>query len=95
MVVINPDVVSYGMGANTSELEKTLWDAADSLRANSASDAWDSELEIRRKMIVAGAVDVMVAIVIGSGISILGSVLCIYSPGFRLIGLKLFKKLRG
>ena len=35
MVVISPDVVGYGMGANTTELEKTLWDAADSLRANS------------------------------------------------------------
>ena len=33
--MINPDVVGYGMGANTTELEKTLWDAADSLRANS------------------------------------------------------------
>jgi len=35
MVVINPDVIGCLMAANTTELEKTLWDAADSLRANS------------------------------------------------------------
>lgn len=60
------------MPANTTDLEKRLWDAADELRANSklksseysvpVSDARSSELEIRQKLIEAGVVDVMIAV---------------------------------
>ncbi len=50
------------MNRSGSDIDGRLWEAADEPRANSASDARGSELDIRRKHIEARVVDIMVAV---------------------------------